>query len=442
MMKIIIAGAGRVGFELARALSGEHHVTVIDQNAEALERLQELIDIFPMHGNIENPLTYAALLDTHVDIFIAVSDSDEANLISTLLIDDHIRVEKKIIRLRNSYFAESQTLSSFGNLERVFPFQLAAEKFRALLKHPEANNVKNFSNARSQLISIKVDNPKYEEKQLAQFENERIKIVGIERDKQFFIPGKEELIGHGDLLYFLGDGTVLEHLYGELDLHMPHGIKNAVIFGAKTLGVEIAKVLIDEGINVKLVEKDISHCKHASEILQEKALIVNSSYDEGILYEEENLVSADMVIMAGSQDESNIIRALQSQEYHIPKVVAINNDPKYYALMHELGIIVARGPRISTYYAILESLSAQGTIETKYFCGGKGILLHRKIRSLCSLIGQPVGKRYQDTGILLLEHQGDLTEVTSQTLLDEGDTLFLITEKEKEREAYAWISSL
>ena len=442
MMKIIIAGAGKVGFELARALSGEHHVTVIDQNAGALERLQELIDIYPVHGNIENPLTYAALLDTEVEVFIAVSDSDEANLISTLLIDDHITVEKKIIRLRNSYFVESRTLSSFGNLERVFPFQIAAEKIRTLLKHPEANNVKSFSTAQSQLISIKVDNPKHEEKRVELFENERIKIVGIERDKQLFVPSKEEVIKHDDLLYFLGDNGILDILYGELDLHMPEKIKNAVIFGAGTLGVEIAKVLINEGIHVKLVEKDIAYCKSASEVLQEKALIINSSYDEGILYEEENLVSADMVIMAGAQDESNIIRALQAKEYDIPKVVAINNDTKYYALMHQLGIIVARGPRTSAYYAILESLSARRTIETKHFCGGKGIVLHRKIEPLCTLAGQSVGSVYQGSGVLFMEHEGDLQAVIPETIPDEGDTLFLITSKEEEKEAYQWISSL
>lgn len=442
MMKIVIAGAGKVGFELARSLSGEHHVTVIDQNSEALERLQELIDIYPVHGNIENPLTYTMLLDTEVEVFIAVSDSDEANLISTLLIDDHITVEKKIIRLRNSYFAESRTLSRFGNLERVFPFQIAAEKIRTLLKHPEANNVKHFSRAKSQLISIKVDNPKHEEKQVALFESERIKVVGIERDKQLFLPTPQELIRHDDLLYFLGDDSILDILYSELDLQMPERIRNAVIFGAKTLGVEIARVLIDEGVHVKLIEKDIAYCKSASEILQEKALIINSSYDESILYEEENLASADMVIMAGAQDESNIIRALQAKEHAIPKVVAINNDAKYYALMHQLGIIVARGPRISAYYAILESLSVQGTIEVKHFCGGRGIVLHRKIESLCALADRPIAHRYHGSGLLFIEHEGDLLKIAEETVPREGDTLFLITVKEEEKEAYRWISSL
>jgi len=441
-MIVVIAGAGKVGFHLARALSAHHQVTVIDQNAEALERLQELIDIYPVHGNIENPMTYTVLLDTKVDVFIAVSDSDEANLIATLLIDDHVTVEKKIIRLRNSYFAESQTLSSFGNLERIFPFRLAAEKVRSLLQHPEAHNVKHFPEAKSKLISIRVDNPKHEQKQLGLFENKRLKIVGIEREKQFFIPDREEVILHDDLLYFLGDSGMLESLYGELDLHMPQQIKNAVIFGAKTLGVEIAKVLIDEKVTVKLIEKDITACKQASEILQEKALVINSSYDEGILYEEENLTSADMIIMAGAQDEPNIIRALQAKEYDIPKVVAVNNDPKYYALMHQLGIVIARGPRISAYYTILESLSAQGTVRTKHFCGGSGIVLSRNIKPLCSLIGTQVGTLYYGTGVLLIEHEGTLATVDTQTVLDAEDTLFLVTEASDEKEGYKWISSL
>jgi len=441
-MIIIIAGAGKVGFQLARSLSTHHQVTVIDQNAEALNRLQELIDIFPLHGNIENPRTYSALLDAKADIFIAVSDSDEANLISTLLIDDYIEVERKIIRLRNSYFAESQTLSNFGNLQRIFPFQLAAETIRALLAHPEANNVKTFAMAQSKLISIKVDNPVHEEKRVELFENDRVKIIGIEREKSFFLPQKEDVIIHGDLLYFLGDGSVLDALYGELDLHMPQQIKNAVIFGAKTLGVEIAKVLIDEGVQVKLVEKDVAYCQSASEALQDKALIINSHYDETILYEEENLVSADMVITAGMQDETNIIQALQAKEQGIPKVVAINNEPKYYALMHQLGMIVARGPRTSAYYTILESLAAQGTMEKRHFCAGDGIILSRKIRPLCSLIGQLIRPGHKEVGLLLLERDAKILVVENEIALETHDILFLVTSAKNEKKGEQWIASL
>ena len=143
-MKIIIAGAGKVGFELARSLSSDHDVTVIDKNGEALDRLGELIDIYPLVGDIENPMTYRSLLDTQVDIFIAVTDSDEANILSTLLATDTIRIDRRIIRLRNSHFMQSQFLASLGDLERVFPFGVTAETIRQLLMYPGANNVKRF----------------------------------------------------------------------------------------------------------------------------------------------------------------------------------------------------------------------------------------------------------------------------------------------------------
>jgi len=439
-MKIIIAGAGKVGFELARSLSVEHQVIVIDQNAEALNRLQELIDIFPIVGNVEDPATYRRLPGMQAEIFIAVTDSDEANLLATLLIDDAVTVENKVIRLRNSYFAQSHFLASIQNLIKVFPFQLAAETMGALLEYPEANNVKKFVGTEMKLISVKVDNPTHEEKFMGLFENPHLKIVGIERDKAFMIPGREEVVVHGDLLYFLGDGKVLKKMYGELDMGMPHKIATAVIFGAKTIGIEIAKVLIDAGITVKIVEKDIKQCECASEILQDKALVINSHYDEAILYEEENLASADVMIATDKQDESNIVRALQAKEYGIPKVIAINNEKKYYALMHQLGIVVARGPRTSAYYAILESISISSSVSSKHFCGGEGVVLSRCTDA--SLWGKTFRPWAEDEGIVLIERAGSLFLWDDKISLEEGDMFFLITVTKFEEKAKRWMESL
>ena len=428
---------------MARSLSVEHQVTVIDQNAEALNRLQELIDIFPIVGNVEDPATYRRLPGKQVEVFIAVTDSDEANLLATLLIDDAVTVENKVIRLRNSYFARSHFLSSLKNLTKIFPFQLAAETMAALLEYPEANNVKRFSGTETKLISVKVDNPAHEEKFMGLFENNRLKIVGIERDKRFMIPGREEMVLHGDLLYFLGDGNVLKEMYSELDMGMPHKISAAVIFGAKTVGIEIAKVLIDAGISVKMIEKDIKQCERASEILQDRVLIINSHYDEAILYEEENLSCADVMIATDKQDESNIVRALQAKEFGIPKVIAINNEKKYYALMHQLGIIVARGPRTSAYYAILESLSlSSSAARSKHFCGAEGVVLHRSIGADSSLAGKKISPWMGEMGMVLLERAGRLLCWDETLRVEEGDLLFLVTDSREEEKAKRWIDSL
>ncbi len=442
-MDIVIAGAGKVGFELARSLSVEHHVVVIDQNAEALERLQELIDIFPIVGNVEDPATYKKLPAEVADIFIAVTDSDEANLLATLFVDDTLRTRKKLIRLRNSYFAQSRFLAKMEHLDKVFPFQLAAETMRLLLEYPEANNVKRFADTRMKLISVKVNNPTHEEKFMGLFENEHLRIVAIERKKQFLIPSKEEVVIHDDLLYFLGDGDVLKEMYGELDMGMPQKISSAVIFGARTLGIEIARVLIDEGVKVKIIEKDIRQCERASEILQDQVLVINSHYDEGILYTEENLQEADVMIATDKYDESNIVRALQAKEYGIPKVIAINNEKKYYALMHQLGIIVARGPRTSAYYAILESLSlSSSAARSKHFCGAEGVVLHRSIGADSSLEGKKISPWMGEMGMVLLEREGRLLCWDETLRVEEGDLLFLVTDSREEEKAKRWIDSL
>ena len=441
-MDIIIAGAGKVGFDLARELSRVHNVTVIDKNAEALERLHELIDIFPVVGDIENPLTYKALFDTRADIFIAVTNSDEANLLSTLIVNDAIDVEKKLIRLRNSYFSRSSIVETLGINESVFPFVLSAETIRLLLKYPEANNVKKIPGSNLKLISIQVDNPDYEEEPLSLFENDRVKIVGIERNKEFFVPSGSESIIHGDLLYFLGEGKIVEGLYSRLDLNMPLKIRDAVVFGARYLGLEIARVLIEEGVNVKMVEKDLDLCKRASEVLQGDALVINSHYDETILYEEENLANADMVISTGSQDEENIIRSLQAKEAGIPKAVSINNDQKYYGLMHKLGIIVARGPTRSAYYAILEKIASKTVISERHYCGGRAIALSRKIFPNSPLIGKNINPFSRKDAIMLLERDGLFLPNPAEMPLMRGDMVFLFIHPLLEGKARAWISSL
>ncbi len=439
-MKIVIAGAGKVGFELARSLSNENDVTVIDKNAEALERLSELIDVYTIAGDIENPRTYRSLLDTRVDVFVAVTDSDEANIISILLAGDVISIGRKIIRLRNSYFEESNFLASLGDLERIFPYRMTAETVRLLLRYPEANNVKHFRNTSTKLISIQVDNPLYEIKKVELFETDRLKIVAIERDKEFIIPDPDLVVRHGDRLYFLGDGELLGVLYGQLDLHMPPKIENAVVFGADELGIEVTKVLIEEGVSVKILDKDIQRCHKAADIFQDDALVINSRYDEEILYKEENLDQSDIVVETDRKDEANIMRALAALENGVPKVVAVNNERKYYPLMHRLGMVVARGPQMSAYYAVLEQIGHDEAVEIKHFCGGKGIVISRYIKKGSDLAGIQI-KSLDIPGLLTIERDGDLMK-PSGLVLQEGDLIYVVIGSENEKRGIEWVRTL
>ncbi len=440
-MKIVIAGAGKVGFELARFFSRDHEVTVIDHNAEALERLGELIDIYPVVGDIQSPVTYRHLLEKEIDVFIAVTDSDEANILSVLVANDAIRIARRIIRLRNGYYEQSRFWGRMGELELIFPYRLSAETIRLLLKYPEANNVKSFAHTQLKLISIKVDNPLHETKQVRDFENDRVKIVGIERDKRFLLPDRSSGVQHGDLLYFLADAAVLEALYGQLDLHMPPRIGTAAVFGADALGIAVARILLAEGVSVKIIEKDLALCHRASDLLQEKALVINSHYDEAILYDEEHLDRADMIVATDRKDETNIVRALQALEHRIPKVVAVNNERKHYALMHQMGMVVARGPQMSAYYAILESVARQETIEIRHFCGGEGVVLARTIFTGSDRIGRAVPS-WPGSGSVWIGRGARLLSREESETLAAGDIVFLVTQAANESQGLAWIRSL
>lgn len=439
-MDIIIAGAGRVGFKLAQTLSLKHNILIIDKNKEALSRLAETIDVMAIYGNIEDPDTYLALMDRSYDIFIAVTDSDEANILSTLIADDTIDVDKKIIRLRNPYFAKSTIAQKLGIYEAVFPFIEAARSIQQLLEFPKAHNVKNFLFTSHSLVSVAAQEPEVE--RIDQIQDARLKVVGIERQKNFFIPQKDEPIQEEDLLYLFGQKERIKEVCARLNHKAPDQIKRVAIFGADLLGLEIAKAFLAHKIELKIIDKDLERCKKASETLQEKATVINSRYIEHTIYEEENVKNADMVISTSSDDEDNIIRCLEAKEYGVPKTVAVNNDMEFYALMHKLGIIAVRGPKMSAYYSILEKIASSAVIIERHYCGGRGTIFMRKIFPNSSLIGKPIKPIKAQDLLLFLVRQKDILEFIEPQTLQADDVIVAFAKSYHEERIKEWIYNL
>jgi trk system potassium uptake protein TrkA len=441
-MNIMIAGAGTVGYSLAQTLSYKHNVIVIDKDINKLNKLDEDIDLLVLHGDIENPKTYQSLDIVAVDLFIAVTDSDEANLLSTLIVEDVVDVKRKIVRLKNDGFLKSHVLKKLAIEYAVFPDLTTANKVKALFTFPKANNVKNFHQTKYKLISIRVQYESDVVYMVNEFINENLSIVGIERKKLFFIPSKDTSIHKDDLVYLFGDMESIEVISSKLDEKMPSYIKKIVIFGANTLAQKIAKVLLDKKLNIKMIEKDIEHCKRASEFLQGKVSIINSSHEDQRLFEEEGLKNADMIIAAEHDDEKNIIKCIEAKEYGIEKVVAVNNDKAYYNLMHKMGVVVVRGSKAGAHYAILEKISSSSIVTQRHFCGGSGVLFMRKIYPDSELIGKSVNHMKFENVIVLLLREEKLYNLSQISTLEQGDILVIFGEIEKEEVIEQWIYTL
>ncbi len=439
-MHIMIAGAGTVGYSLAEILSYKHDIIIVDKDIKRLNKIEENLDILTLLGNIEDPKIYQSFHIKEVDLFIAVTDSDEANLLSTLIVSDAISVKKKIVRLKNSYFLDGSILSKLEIDDAVFPDILTAKKVQALFDFPKANNVKSFASCQQNLISIKVHFDQNRSLSVEALNSNQVRIVGIERDKMFFIPQEETTIQENDLLYIFGDGKMINTLSKTLDCKMPQTIKKVVIFGANASAVNIAKSLLDRGLEIKIVEKDSRLCQMASELLQDKVSIINASFKEHNLFEIEKLKYADMIIAADENDEKNIIKCIEAREYDIEKVVSINNDKSFYGLMHQLGIVVVRGAKAGAHYAILEKIASNTIVNSGHFCGGKAVMFLRKIYPNSKLIGKSIKfpKAY-----LFYQLRGDKIYTNDDLLpLEVDDTLVLFGLCQDEDRMQKWIYTL
>jgi trk system potassium uptake protein TrkA len=437
-MNIIIAGAGKVGFNLARTLSIGHDVTIIDKNTEALHRIQESLDIMPMRGDVEDSKTYEHFIDKKIDLFIAVTNADNVNLISTLMAGSVLDIERKFVRIKNHFYGDTLIQEKLNINKMIYPIKLASQAIVSLLKYPLANNVKFFKYTQYRLISIRASiniEPMY-------IKSNKFAIVGIEREKSFFIPQNDEKIYANDLVYFFGLEEDIKIICEKLEDATENNIQKCVVFGANELGIAISQELINANRDVKLVEKDLALCEKADEILAGKASVINSKYGIGTLFEDEGLDSADIFISATDNDEYNITKCLEAREKGISKVMAINNEMEYYSLMHSLGIIVVRGPKMSTYNKIMEEVSSTGVVIEKSFCGSKANVQMRKIFSTSHLIDKKIKPIKLNSSKLFYMRDDVLFEFKEKIALQENDLIVAFCTVKESPKVKQWIYEL
>jgi len=439
-LNIIIAGAGKVGFNLAKTLLIGHNVTVVDKNLKALNRIQESLDILALEGDVEDYATYTKIIDKKVDLFIAVTNIDNVNLVSTLIADSILDIKRKFIRLHN-HFYEDDVIENKLNIEKIiFPRKLTSQAIASLLNYPKANNVKTFTYTKQKLISIRA----FKDLKTFILKANNFAVVGIERDKNFFIPKAEDIeIKADDLIYVFGLDEEIEKIYHKLKPYHTNDIKKCVVFGGEDLGISISRALLETGREVKLIEKDIEFCKKANTILQGKAEIINLKYGTANLYEDEGLENADIFISATNDDEYNIVKCLEAQEKGIKKIIAINNELEYYNLMHTLGIIVTRGPKISAYNTIMEHISSTGVVIQKSFCGARATVYMRKIFENSKLIGKNLKPIKNITkSIIFYMKDNELKIFNEKILLQKDDLIIAFCVDSESSKIQKWIYEL
>ena len=345
-MRIIIAGAGEVGFHLAKLLSYEsQNITLIDTNKESLAYADSHLDIRVLKGDATS---IAVLKDAAVDksdLVIGVTSSETTN-ITLCLLAKQMGCRRTIARVSNTEFIDNKDIINFSQLgidELISPEELAATEIQLLLNQSAFNDTYEFEGGA--LIIIGVSIPKSAPfvgksvKEIAQtFPELHFMPIALQRKGTQFtlIPRGDTVFEEGDQVYFITTKTGVDELY-KLSGKRKMEIKNVMILGGSKVGFKTARDLCANNLNVKLIEKNKEKAFELSDDLP-NALIINGDGRNLELLEEESLESMDAFIAVTGNSETNIMSCLMAKSKNVKKTIALVENVDYFQLSHSIGI--------------------------------------------------------------------------------------------------------
>jgi len=359
-VKIIILGAGQVGRTAAYHLSREeaNDVTVIDQNEEILRDLQDRLDIRTVNGNASSPriLEAAGIADT--DILVALTNSDEVNMLACQVAWTLYRTPKKIARVRSADYTERVKLFGENGVAVdvwISPEQLVTEYVARLIRYPGALQVLDFADGRVRLVGIRALQGGPLVGQALSTLRKHIpsadaRVAAIYRAGKSVKPEGTTVIEDGDEVFFLAARDDIRIVMKEMRREEAPA-RRVVIAGGGNIGLRLALEL--EGKNqVKLIERDVKRARRVSEQLKSTTVLHGDAADEELLLEE-NIDSADIFAALTNSEEANILSAMLAKRLGAHKVMALINKPSYAELIESGSIDVAISPQTVTIGSLL-----------------------------------------------------------------------------------------
>jgi len=362
-MSIIIIGAGEVGYHLAQRLSQEKQdVVVIDRDPEKIRRVQNSLDVQAIHGSGGSISLLRQAGIAEASLLIAVTNSDEVNMISCLVAGLQNKVPRKIARVRDPDYSALLPLFDKDHLDIdlvINPDREVVDMILKLMEVPGAVRVADFADGLVRMVGLPIQegNPlignslgeirrKYPEANTL--------IVAIQRGGKIFIPKGDDLLQVHDLVFSVSARDNVNETI-EILGNKRRTIKKVMILGGGLIGLQLAQGLENRDIQVKVIEQDEARCLE----IAEKCHKVVALKPDGVLQDvmiEENVGEMDTFIAVTEDEESNVMLSLLAKKLGTKRVITLINKVVYSPLVHSLGIDVVVSPRLAALNRILQFL--------------------------------------------------------------------------------------
>ena len=329
-MKIIILGAGQVGSSLSENLANEaNDITVVDKNEAALQALQDRLDLRTVKGNASHPdvLSRAGADDT--DMLIAVTDSDETNMIACQVAYTIFHTPTKIARVRSVEYLKYKQLFSQEALPvdvLISPEQIITEYIQRLIKYPGALQVLDFANGQVQLVGVKAyyGGPMvgHELREIgAHMPGIETRVAAIYRQDRPIIPEGHTIIEAGDEVFFLAATENIRTVMSELR-RMDRPYHRIMVIGGGNIGKRVAQAL-ENDYQVKLIDHNPERTQNISNELDKTMVLLGNAADEELLIEE-NIENTDVFCALTNDDEANILSSMLAKKTWRPQSYDLN----------------------------------------------------------------------------------------------------------------------
>ena len=438
-MRVIICGAGQVGYNIAAYLAKEDNdVTLVDYKPQLIAYVNDELDVNGIVGHASNPDILSQAGAAEADMLIAVTYSDEVNMVACQVGHSLFNVPRKIARIRNQSYRDPAWVNLFSRANMpidviISPEMEVARAIEQRLRVPGTTNVVPLADGRVYMVGLiceencpVVNTPLNQLDTL--FPDLNVSIMAISRDGTTVVPGKHDQVFIGDEVYFVVDREHLNRAMAAFG-HEEAKARRILVMGGGNVGLCLANMLNEEygDVRLKMIERNEPRALELSETLDDIIVINGDGLHREIL-EEANITNTETLVCVTDDDEANILGALLGREFGCERVLALVNKNIYTPLTFSLGIDAMVSPRDITVSKIMQHIR-RGRIKAIHnILDGTAEIIEAEASQSSGIINVPIGQLKIPNGVVIgaIVRKGEVYIPRSEDIVRPGDHVILL----------------
>jgi len=438
-LKIIIVGAGEVGFHIASHLALENKdVVVIDKDPEAIRRVSDHLDVQVVTGSGSSPVVLEEAGIQDAEIILAVTNSDETNLVACLVADIISSSTKKLARIRNADFDNyhEHFLKQAPHINTIINPDIEVVKtIYRMMSVPGAVDIGEFADGRLKFVGVNLkDDSQLEGARLADLPaiigKARLLIAAVVREDELIIPRGNDHLKSGDLVYFISEE---EKLLDTLSLFNKYDqpLKRALIVGGGRIGLRLARLLEEHSLYCKIIERNPERCTYLAERLNKSIVLCGDGSDQELL-SQENIQDMDIVITLTQDEETNILASLLAKRMGARKAITRISKFSYFPLTNAIGIEQVVSPRLSAINTILQHIRRGKVLTAISIKGEQAEVIEAVALETSDIVEKPLRNISFPKGAMVagIIHKEKIIVPSGDSVIQPDDRVIIFSRKE------------